>query len=784
MKNISWGETKSVWCESLIMILLLFIGAILISVPLRANADETELDSTDTLTIDQYINDLNDSELEGVTYGDSYTLKADASSTYCDKQDIKYEWYVMNEDWAEIPLTDEGGKEYGNVSVVTVKKSGTYKVVVSDGNKEKTIWFDLYGDDTLSVSSFINGKKNTTQYGDWQSEESAELKVDATSSIKKSEDITYQWLKYDVDGDEEYEIVQGADTDTYSVDMSDDKEEYCCKVSDGVTTLKEFFYLSKKNSLDVSGIVKANEEDVNRKEEEYQYFVKIGDTVKLSLKVTNNLAGSKLSYKWYNEDGDIVSTNSSYSFTKAEGLEKYSCVISNGTDEKTKDFYIDADTYAKDPFAIKQYINGKETDYLALDSFDDQEYTLKVEGTSSTGEELSYEWYDGDSEGKLLETSNTCKVDSDLLDSDYNEICCRVSDGSIDMNYYFAIYLKNYTENASIYIGDKKAAEGDTSITVYTAEGEKVILKVVPEAEKDTLTYTWYNKNGVKQGEGSSLEVTRGKAKETYICVVRDGSNLSKYYFTLASIQPEDCKHENIVTDEAAASTCTTDGKTEGSHCKDCGTVIKAQETVKATGHQWDAGTVTTPATATAKGVKTYMCTVCKATKTEEIPAADNSSDSSTADKPTTNNTVLTVGAFVTDKKSKAVYKVTGKNTMEYKSASKKAVSVNIPSYVTVNGVKYQVTSIAVKAFKGNKKLKKVVIPATIRKIGKQAFYGCKNLKKITIKTKYLTKKNVGAKAFKGIHAKATIKVPKKQLKSYKKVLKAKGVGKKVKIKK
>ena len=37
--------------------------------------------------------------------------------------------------------------------------------------------------------------------------------------------------------------------------------------------------------------------------------------------------------------------------------------------------------------------------------------------------------------------------------------------------------------------------------------------------------------------------------------------------------------------------------------------------------HTWNAGEVTTPATATAKGVKTYTCTVCAQTKTEEFEA-------------------------------------------------------------------------------------------------------------------------------------------------------------------
>ena len=75
------------------------------------------------------------------------------------------------------------------------------------------------------------------------------------------------------------------------------------------------------------------------------------------------------------------------------------------------------------------------------------------------------------------------------------------------------------------------------------------------------------------------------------------------------------------VTDKAVAATCTTAGKTAGSHCSVCNTVITAQKTIPATGHSYDAGKITKAATATATGVKTYTCTKCKATKTETIPA-------------------------------------------------------------------------------------------------------------------------------------------------------------------
>lgn len=141
------------------------------------------------------------------------------------------------------------------------------------------------------------------------------------------------------------------------------------------------------------------------------------------------------------------------------------------------------------------------------------------------------------------------------------------------------------------------------------------------------------------------------------------------------------------------------------------------------------------------------------------------------------------IGATLVSSDKKTVYKVTGSNTVEYTKAGSNKAKVTIPSTVTYQGRKYQVTSIGAKAFKNNKKLKKVVIPSTVRKIGKQAFINCKKLKSITIKTNKLNAKAIGSKAFKGINAKATIKVPKKKLKLYKKILRAKGVSASVRIK-
>lgn len=208
----------------------------------------------------------------------------------------------------------------------------------------------------------------------------------------------------------------------------------------------------------------------------------------------------------------------------------------------------------------------------------------------------------------------------------------------------------------------------------------------------------------------------------------------------------------------------------------------------------------------------TYAGTVCS-DETEKQPGS--STDGTTDNKsglPDT-GTLVSIpmkGAKIKDS-SGVTYTVTNSGTaggaVEYtKPASKKIAKAAIPAVVTINGITYQVTSIASGAFSGCSKLKnvtigknvttigakafykctsltRITIPAKVSKIDRQAFYGCKKLKSITIKTKKLTAKSVGSKAFKGIYAKASIKVPKGKLKNYKKILKARGVGAKAKIK-
>jgi len=82
--------------------------------------------------------------------------------------------------------------------------------------------------------------------------------------------------------------------------------------------------------------------------------------------------------------------------------------------------------------------------------------------------------------------------------------------------------------------------------------------------------------------------------------------------------------HENTEIRNAKEATCAEEGYTGDIYCKDCGTKLSSGKTIAKTDHIWDSGKITKTATCKESGTKTYTCTSCNTTKTEEIPATGN----------------------------------------------------------------------------------------------------------------------------------------------------------------
>lgn len=99
----------------------------------------------------------------------------------------------------------------------------------------------------------------------------------------------------------------------------------------------------------------------------------------------------------------------------------------------------------------------------------------------------------------------------------------------------------------------------------------------------------------------------------------------------------------DVVVDAAVKNSCTTDGLTEGSHCERCGKVLKAQEVVKAHGHEWGDWYTTKKPTTTSKGEERSDCKHCDVFRVralEKLPSGGNGSGSGSNSSGTT--TVVT----------------------------------------------------------------------------------------------------------------------------------------------
>ena len=293
------------------------------------------------------------------------------------------------------------------------------------------------------------------------------------------------------------------------------------------------------------------------------------------------------------------------------------------------------------------------------------------------------------------------------------------------------------------------------------------------------------------------------------------------------TITRRECDHTHTEIRNQREATCIQTGYTGDTYCTDCDKLLETGEELAALGHDYLAS-VTKQPTTTEEGIRTYTCTRCGHSYTESIAKLTSPSPQPTAtpsDKPETPSPQPTAtpsdkpetpspqpkGTNLKDDTG-AAYKVTsanGKTPAVQYIAPKSGVkgTVTVPLEVTIDGVTYKVTSIAGNAFKGTKKIKKIVIGSNITsigknafagctsltsitigknvtKIGKNAFTGCKKLKSITIKTKKLTTKTVKKGAFNGISKKVVVKVPKSKYKTYKKLLPAKGLKKAAKIRK
>lgn len=222
-----------------------------------------------------------------------------------------------------------------------------------------------------------------------------------------------------------------------------------------------------------------------------------------------------------------------------------------------------------------------------------------------------------------------------------------ISACNFDLESYFESAETGTTESATV--STKCVHVLEDKYTTTAEEHYKLCTKCGDHIGTEAHAFTYDNTDATKHTFKCSTCEYTGTAAHTYTyadkddtqhsatCSVCEGvNNINHKYAEEGTVKQAatcvakgwttytctDCGHKNDVEDIAKKAHVFGEWTKvdETNHKRTCTTcpagVTPAEETAA---HNWNAGVITTPATHTETGVKTYTCTTCAATKTETV---------------------------------------------------------------------------------------------------------------------------------------------------------------------
>ena len=249
--------------------------------------------------------------------------------------------------------------------------------------------------------------------------------------------------------------------------------------------------------------------------------------------------------------------------------------------------YLDGCHYWVEEFAYRTSVNTTET--TANDS--EQIMSLSVPKSKVTGlkvafDKTSYSLRTGESTEVKL-TAKLTVFGSDTIVTDLPAIS--VNDPSI------ATY-----SNGKI----TGVAEGSTTLTAA--------LYGLTAADMPTIN-VYRCEHHWDQGEIITEPTCTEEGEKKFTCSICGDEKTEKVSAT---------GHQHTEIRNKKEATCKETGYSGDTWCKDCGKKILSGQTIaKTENHSWDAGKVTTKATCTEEGEKTFTCSICGDEKTEKVSA-------------------------------------------------------------------------------------------------------------------------------------------------------------------
>ena len=453
---------------------------------------------------------------------------------------LTYQWYKKSKEEKEYTLLE--GEKSNILTVKNVQADAEYYCAVQDSQITKKVGFYLAVDTCIILK---NQENNIT------GKVGSKVVLNSEAFVETGVNLTYQWykaiVKYDEEGEDyyDYQIVKGATSAMYEVTVSQEDEQYMCKVeaSNG-NAVKNYFYVSKASVLSGG--------------ESKYVSVNPGENTTLKTDITGE-AGKKLTYQWFCEnEGENIALDDanaeSYEIKNAAKSMEYYCLVSCGDETERQYFYVE----------VVSGLTLNSADHNSLNVKSGTE-NVKLEVSAKSSYDLSYEWY------KYSENEDTLDVEWIKLDgADRNTYLinrateqwsyyrCKVSDKYNSAFVYFNINIyPDIVVNAEENVWVSKGAAA--TLSVHTTAG----------AGCEKINYKWYryipygNKGGwseIQDAVKETYTTTAVDALQRYRCEVSDqnGSSIDVYIL----VGPENLKKKTAVYFEDAIAV------TPGTRCR------------------------------------------------------------------------------------------------------------------------------------------------------------------------------------------------------------------------
>ncbi len=428
-------------------------------------------------------------------------LTLTTSATANEGIELTYEWYCYNYLTYETTTISENDD---SITVTPTSRSEYYCRISDNYGNSVYDYFDVYIETGLTAD---------TTWFEYEVELNSSQTLSAESvTANGGITLTYQWYQ-------NWEEIEGATGNSYTVESVSSYQEYECRVSDSYgNRITLYFYISVDTGLSING------GDWNYT---YYYDTEPGTELTLTTSATAN-EGIELTYTWYCYDyltyttTNISENGDSITVTPTSRCEYY-CQISDNYGNSVYDYFV---------IYIATSMTADQTWFeYAVEAGGSQELSAECV-TADESETLTYQWY---KDWDLLEGETGVTYTAENITA-YSSYQCEVLDSYGNyINLYFYVSVDTGLTIDGGYWHEYSIEEPGTQQLTLTTSATAY--------DGIDLTYTWYcydyltyKTTTISENGEASITVTPTSRSE-YYCRVSDNYGNSVYEYFDVSIE-------------------------------------------------------------------------------------------------------------------------------------------------------------------------------------------------------------------------------------------------------